>query len=82
MIPKSITSEGDMVYLCETCEARGELVVAWTPATRTAPTEPVWEECEVCLGRGEVKAWELERWDGVFPLAEEVVEELWRRRIR
>ena len=58
---------------CETCEGAGDVVLGWTPHTWTSPGEAITDECPVCLGHGEVKAWELEAWGDVFPLAEEVV---------
>lgn len=65
--------------ICETCKGSGDIVIGWIPASWTSPEEPVTDECPVCLGHGEVRAWELEEFGDVFPSEEEAAEMRWRR---
>lgn len=67
------------VLPCETCSQTGEILVGWTDGTMISPPEPRFAECPVCLGNGEVKRWELEEFEGMFPSEEEAREMLIER---
>jgi hypothetical protein len=44
-----------------------------------SPPEPVFGECPICLGNGNVKRWELEEFEGTFPSEAEAKEMLLAR---